>query len=79
MGIAENPLPFPTATNHINEYTYPSLQSMVFPTLFLFGAEDTTNRDRVSSVSLTESNQYLLKYCFLNQNNDFVYPFAKHD
>jgi len=52
---------------------------MAFSTLFPFGAGDTTNRDRVSSVSLTKSNQYLLKYYFLNQNNNFVYPFAKHD
>ena len=79
LGTAENPLPFPTTTNRINECSCLSPQSMASLILFPYSASDTTSRDRASSVSLTESNQHLLKHCFLNQNNDFVHPHAKYD
>jgi len=53
---SENPLPFPISTNRINDYSYLSLQSMAFLTLFLFGISNATNRDKVSSISLIDSN-----------------------
>ena len=46
LGTSENPVPFPEQINRLNDYTYPSLQALAFPTLFPFGEGDVTNRDR---------------------------------
>ena len=72
-------MPFPTATNRVNEHSYLSPQSMAFFALFYFSTSNVVNRDRVSSVSLIKSNRHLLKHCFLNENNDSACPFAKCD
>ena len=80
MGTADNPLPFPAQLDRLNDYTYPSIQSLAFPLLFLYGAGDVTFRDRNITVSLTDSNRHLLKYSFHDPISDsYVYPFAKHD
>ena len=80
LGTENNPLPFPPQGERLNDYTYPSLQSMAFPTLFPFGCGDVSDRNRVSNVTLTNSNKHLLKYCIRDSISDiFVYLFAKHD
>ena len=63
LGTKTNPLPFPPQGECLNDYTYPSLQSMAFPTLFPFSYGDVTDRDRISNVTLANSNKHLLKYC----------------
>ena len=74
LGTANNPLPFSSKLNYLNDYTYSSIQSLVFPTLFSFG----TYCNRNIYVTLTESvtlNKYfyqLIGVCaifyFVNSN-----------
>ena len=70
LGTTNNPIPFPITSIRINDYTYPSIQSLVFPTLFPFGLRDMTDWDRISFVSLTNSNKHLLKYSIYNPQDD---------
>ena len=80
IGIVENLLLVPALGNRINNYSYLSIQSLAFPTLFPFSIGNVTNRDRVSSISLTDSNQHLLKCCYLdNLSGECIYPFTRYD
>ena len=80
LGTDSNPVPFPEQTNRVNDYNYPSLQALAFPTLFPFGVGDVAKRDRISHVSLTNSNTHLMKYCKYDEiKHEYVYPFATHD
>ena len=52
----------------------------MIPTLFPYGIGDITNKDRMSAVSLTESNNHLQKYAvFDEKQKKWIYPFAKHN
>ena len=66
LRTAKHLLPFLTTTNRANEYKYLSLELIVFPTLFLFGTKNTSNRDRSPSISLTKLNKHLFKHYFLD-------------
>ena len=80
MGTADNPMPFLSQLTRLNNYTYPSIQLLTFPTLFPFGYGDITFHDRNINVSLTESNCYLLRYSIYDStDNTYVYPFAKYN
>ena len=71
-------MPFPSQVGQLNNYTYPSLQSLAFPALFPFSASDATDCNCMSKALLTHSNKKLLKYCACNGNN-FACLFAKHN
>ena len=79
LGTTGNPLSFSIPKNRINDYTYSSIQSLAFLSLFPYSLGDAANRDKISSISLIDSNQYLLKYYFLDQNNKYVFSFMKYD
>ncbi len=66
-------------TKPINEFEYDGLCGMAFPTLFPFGLGDPTKKSRNIAVSETDGFKHLLKYATKNSvNNNFYYPFAKH-
>ena len=74
------PQPWPAAGKVLSDYDTPGIQAMAFPTLFPLGKGDVTQKTRRVEVSLTESNQHLLKYCYYDQNRGkYVYPFAEHE
>jgi len=63
MGAANNSVPFSSQLARFNDCTCPSIQSLAFPTLFLFGNRDVTFHNRNMNTSLIESNHHLLRYC----------------
>ena len=80
IGALDNPLPFPAQLDCLNNYAYPSIQSLVFPSLFLRSAGDVTFHDYNLPTSFTDSNTHLLKHSFHNHNSDTcVHSFAKHN
>ena len=72
-------MPFPESTSKLNDYDHPCMQSLSFPTLIPCGKiGEVTNRNRVSEVTLTESNEHQLKYCVYDDSkNEHVHPFAQ--
>ena len=62
-----------------SDYSSPVLQSMSFPTLFLYGFGDVTRDSRRVSVKITESNKHLLHYTVAVPSINphmYLYPFA---
>lgn len=70
---------WPTRGRHLNDYSTPSLQAMVFPTLFPFGCGDVTKKDRSVSVTMTEANAHLLNYALRSADGTLTFPFVKHN
>ena len=80
LSTANNPPPFSSQLNYLNDYTYLSIQSLVFLTLLPFGDGNVAYYNRNIYVTLTEFNRYLLKHSFHDQESDsHIYPFTKHN
>ena len=80
MSTVNNSVPFLNQINRFNGYTYPSLQSLAFPILFLFSDRDIIFCNRNLNISLTKSNYHLLKYLICAwANNVYMYLFAKYN
>lgn len=59
----EDPLHWPTiAGQPINEFQTPGLATMEFPTLFPYGKDDPTTKDRQCEVPLAYSFKHLMRY-----------------
>lgn len=62
----------------INDFNHSNLQAKIFPTLFPFGVGDVTSKDRLVTVTQTESNKHLLNYVIPDGKGNYRFPFAEH-
>lgn len=69
---------WPDRGQMLSDYSTPSLQALLFPTLFPFGVGDVTKKNRLTEVSLTHSNQHLLNYALKEEGGQLTFPFAQH-
>ena len=53
LGTSENAMTFDVHGTRLNDYSTPSLQSMAFPTLFLYGEGDIIQKSRMIDVNTT--------------------------